>query len=327
MKLIFSGNRYANITSTLALVVALGGTGAYAASTISSKDIRNGQVKNADLAHNAVTGSKVRNGTLTGDDFKKGAAPTGAKGAAGATGAQGPAGPAFPDVLPSGQTLRGSYSFSGYYAGSNPYSKYDMGPADGQISFQIPLPSEPTVVISPKGAGPVTHCPGSITNPQAQAGYLCVYESSISDNDALTAFSPQTGVHDIATRFGVGLFVTNPAGPASDHRTSKGSWAVTALCRRTMTAAKPTRSGRAGDGRAAERYQRAARREHVLGPLVLPARRPPGEETDGVLRDGRDRLHRPPPRRAAARARGRHPRARPRRLARCTRRADRGLGR
>jgi len=44
MKPIFSGNRYANITSTLALVVALGGTGAYAANSIGSRDIRNGQV-------------------------------------------------------------------------------------------------------------------------------------------------------------------------------------------------------------------------------------------------------------------------------------------
>ena len=50
MKPIFGGNRYANVTSTLALVVALGGTGAYAANTIGSKDIGNGQVKSADLA-------------------------------------------------------------------------------------------------------------------------------------------------------------------------------------------------------------------------------------------------------------------------------------
>jgi len=232
MKSIFSGNRYANVTSTLALVVALGGTGAYAANTIGSKDIRNGQVKNADLARNAVTGAKVRNRTLTGSDFKTGELPKGAKGDtgdAGAAGPQGPGGPSLPDVLPSGQTLRGAYAFSGYYGGSAPpYSKYDKGPADGQISFQIPLASGPLVELSQKGAGPTTHCPGSITNPQANPGYLCVYESAIANNDGLGSFNPQTGDHGVATRFGMGLFILGPAGPLAEHRTSKGTWAVTA---------------------------------------------------------------------------------------------------
>jgi hypothetical protein len=226
MRRIFGATRYANVTSTLALVVALGGTSAYAVNSIGSNDIRDGQVKNA------VTSSKVRDGSLLGKDFKTGALPRGPKGDRGdpgAPGAHGAPGPAFPDVLPSGQTLRGSYSFSGYYGGSAPpYTKYDKGPADGQISFQIPLASPPAVVIGQKGAGPVTHCPGDITNPQAEAGYLCVYESSISNNDGLGSFNPQTGVHDIATRFGVGLFILGPAGPDAEHRTSKGSWAVKA---------------------------------------------------------------------------------------------------
>ncbi|MGI8595226.1 MAG: hypothetical protein ACR2ML_12845 [Solirubrobacteraceae bacterium] len=40
------------MTATLALFVALGGT-AYAANTVRSKDIVDGQVKKADLAKNA----------------------------------------------------------------------------------------------------------------------------------------------------------------------------------------------------------------------------------------------------------------------------------
>lgn len=86
--------RYANVTATLSLIVALSGT-AYAASKIDSQDIANGQVKRADLGKGAVTTGKVRDGSLLKKDFKAGQLPTGRtgpKGAAGAAGAPGPAG-------------------------------------------------------------------------------------------------------------------------------------------------------------------------------------------------------------------------------------------
>jgi hypothetical protein len=234
--------------STLALVVALGGTGAYAANTIGSRDIRNGQVKNVDLAKNAVTSGSVRDGSLLAKDFKRGqlpARPAGAAGASGASGAEGSAGPPGPagavglaggllETLPSRRTLRGSYSFSGYYSGSNPPNQYDTGPADGQISFQIPLSAAPTVVLVRRKrpqtvpGDPPPECPGTISDPQALPGYLCVYESGIANNDGLEAFSPLDGAINTATRFGVGLNIDGPAGVASVHRTSKGAWAVTA---------------------------------------------------------------------------------------------------
>jgi len=244
MRAIFAGTRYANVTSTLALIVALGGTGAYAASKITSADIGRGQVKNANLANGAVTSAKVANGSLLARDFAQGqlrAGPSGATGAqgpagpagpAGSAGSAGSAGPALPDVLPKGQTLRGSYSFSGFYSGAN--LPHDAGPSDGQISFPIPLAAAPTVVLirrkQPQNqeGDPTAQCPGSVLNPQAAPGYLCVYESGMADNKALYAFSPYNGVNGVATRFGVGLYITEPQATTSDHRTSKGSWAVTA---------------------------------------------------------------------------------------------------
>ncbi|WP_137295495.1 hypothetical protein [Nocardioides dongxiaopingii] len=60
-----TAGRYAAVTSTLALVVALGGTG-YAAAKIGTKDIKN----------NAVTTSKVKNDTLTGQDVRESALGT-----------------------------------------------------------------------------------------------------------------------------------------------------------------------------------------------------------------------------------------------------------
>jgi hypothetical protein len=51
---------FANVTSLLALFVALGGTTAYAANTVFSTDIVDGEVKTADLANGAVTNGKLK---------------------------------------------------------------------------------------------------------------------------------------------------------------------------------------------------------------------------------------------------------------------------
>ena len=79
---------YANVMSTLAVFVVMGG-GAYAASTIANNSVGASQLK-----ANAVNSSKVKNGTLLAEDFKAGQLPAGLQGATGATGAAGPAGPA-----------------------------------------------------------------------------------------------------------------------------------------------------------------------------------------------------------------------------------------
>jgi hypothetical protein len=68
---------YANVVSTLALVLALGGTGAYAAEKIDGKDLKN----------DSVTGKKLKNGTVTSKDL------AGDVGTRGPAGPQGPAGP------------------------------------------------------------------------------------------------------------------------------------------------------------------------------------------------------------------------------------------
>jgi hypothetical protein len=56
---------YANVMSTIAVVFALGGGVAYAANTVFSEDIVDGEVKAADLAPNAVTGGKLAQNSVT----------------------------------------------------------------------------------------------------------------------------------------------------------------------------------------------------------------------------------------------------------------------
>ncbi len=134
MKRLITGSKYANVTATMALVAALGGT-AYAAGLPSNS------VGPLQLRTSAVTSTDVKDGSLRLNDFKAGqipagatgpagpAGPKGANGAAGpagpagpvgATGAQGPAGPAAP-----GETTTLDYNVSAANISNPP----------GQISF------------------------------------------------------------------------------------------------------------------------------------------------------------------------------------------------
>lgn len=63
---------FANVTSATALFVALATGGAYAANTVFSTDIVDGQVKTADLDNGAVSVAKLADGSITGDKVKDG---------------------------------------------------------------------------------------------------------------------------------------------------------------------------------------------------------------------------------------------------------------
>lgn len=78
---------FANVTASLALFIALGGT-SYAVTQLPKNSVGNKQLK-----ANAVTSSKVKNGSLLAGDFKAGQLPAGAPGPKGDTGAKGDPGP------------------------------------------------------------------------------------------------------------------------------------------------------------------------------------------------------------------------------------------
>jgi Collagen triple helix repeat (20 copies) len=82
---------YANVIATLALFLALGGGGAWAATTISDNSVGTSQLRNG-----AVTGRKVSDGSLLARDFKSGQLPAATTGPAGPTGPAGSTGPAGP---------------------------------------------------------------------------------------------------------------------------------------------------------------------------------------------------------------------------------------
>jgi hypothetical protein len=91
---------YANVVSSLALFVALGGT-SYAAVTVTGREVRDGSLTGRDIRNGSITSADVQNGSLRSGDLRS---PTGngqigprgesgERGPAGATGPQGERGP------------------------------------------------------------------------------------------------------------------------------------------------------------------------------------------------------------------------------------------
>jgi hypothetical protein len=82
---------YANVISTLCLVLVLGGGTAYAATRLAKNSVGTKQLKNG-----AVTGAKVKPGSLLAKNFKAGQIPAGSRGAEGPAGPRGDSGPPGP---------------------------------------------------------------------------------------------------------------------------------------------------------------------------------------------------------------------------------------
>ena len=62
---------YANVVATIALVIAVGGGAAYAANTVFSTDIVDGEVKTADIATNAVRSTKIAPKQIQSGDVRE----------------------------------------------------------------------------------------------------------------------------------------------------------------------------------------------------------------------------------------------------------------
>lgn len=209
---------YANVTATLALFLALGGT-ATAALVITGK-----QVKNESL-----TTSDIRNGTLLARDFRRGqlkagptgpAGPAGAAGAPGAAGAVGPAGPtgtpgrSAGDTLPAGQTMTGYFSFSGTTATADLNTFHIVS-----LPMRVPTPlTSASAVDFSADAFPSTtddddDCTGTFSNPTAPSGQVCLYVSAVSGIAALEGqvLDPSDSTAS-RSAFGVQYNVTNDNG-------------------------------------------------------------------------------------------------------------------
>ena len=207
---------YASVVATLALVLAVGGGTAWATNYII---ISTHQIKPSVLKKlHGANGKNGKNGTNGTNGTNGAAGATGPAGAAGAQGTQGPAGP-LTTTLPNGQTLRGWFNFDTVAASAGQIN-------GGSITFGFSLATAPAVRIIPVGGATTAQCAGSVAEPSAAAGYLCIYESTIGNVASVDLCSSSAcSGSPSADPFGAEVFV---------HATSTGrfyldgTWALTA---------------------------------------------------------------------------------------------------
>jgi hypothetical protein len=199
------------VVSLIAVFIALGGT-SYAAITVLPQN----SVGTKQLKNGAVTKTKISKKTITQLKGNRGpAGPAGATGPPGSQGVPGPAGPFPSGNAPSGITIRGNYALG---------SETTTGFAWDNVTFGFQFSAAPAVEWHAAGAPATTNCPGTAANPQATAGFLCVYEGVGDNIGSRHVFNPITGAGDTANRWGAGL----DAQPSAAARWfSYGTWAAT----------------------------------------------------------------------------------------------------
>jgi hypothetical protein len=214
---------YANVAATLALVFSMSG-GALAAShylinstsQINPKVLKKLKGGTGKAGANGVAGAPGGAGATgpagpAGSQGKEGAqGKEGQQGQEGKEGKEGKEGP-FVTTLPSGKTLTGHYHLE---LDNVTNTNGDIGQG---YSYAFPLASNPATHFIASGTTAPAQCPGSVAEPKALAGNLCVYEGT--SNSDKVEFGVETD------RYGFGLLMENTG---SSSFWSIGSWAVTA---------------------------------------------------------------------------------------------------
>lgn len=202
---------YANVMATIAVFVALGGSG-YAGVRINGRDIKNGSIGGKKLGNRTITGRKIKRDTVTGANVKEatlGRVPSAANAAAlgGSSLAQVRAGI---DAAAFGGTPR-----SGFYSSAD-------------VDARLPVTAEKrsTGEQGFTAASPIDRMSVTLTAPRA--GFALVVASGEIHPNALVPASHQcTAEMSVSQIPQVGRSVTFDAGDTSfDYRSVANSWIV-----------------------------------------------------------------------------------------------------
>jgi len=161
--------------SVIALVFAMLG-GAYAANNTANHGAKASKASKKSK-------KKAKRGPRGPKGAKGDTGPQGLQGAKGDTGPQGPAGPpgpagttGFATTLPPGESIMGSWTTGTINGPETNSLQFEA------ISFPFPLSSElPNANVEFIGLGEETgegNCPGTIGEPEAMPGHLCIYTSN-----------------------------------------------------------------------------------------------------------------------------------------------------
>jgi hypothetical protein len=139
---------YANLMSSIAVFLVLGGATAFAAAQLGKNTVGTKQLKK-----NAVTGVKVKDGSLTAADFKPGQLPAGAAGKEGKQGQQGKQGP---------EGKQGQIGPSDLYSAVGPFRTLNTGETKVSVASVTLPPGSYQVIASqtaqPSGGGAELDC-------------------------------------------------------------------------------------------------------------------------------------------------------------------------
>lgn len=229
---------YANVVATLALFLALGGGAVWAAGQITSKDLAKRAVKSKNIADNAVktpqiknssvnsgdirdqniTGGDIAENTIETSDLRDGAVKGGKVADGSLTGADFQAGTLSPTKfgLQPGDTIRGAVGadFDAHAAA------IDFGviaslpvPAtnaltDGDVSIQVDTWGDGGGQTKPTTTDGSSQCSGSLAEPTAPAGKVCVYVAGGDNATEVNGYSVVPGSG--GSRFGFKLAWTAP---------------------------------------------------------------------------------------------------------------------
>lgn len=173
-----------------------------------------GSYPDPSLASGVITDANVKPGSLTGASIN---ASTLGKVPAASTADTATTADA-PGTLPSGSTEKGAFNVEATAPGGSDF----WGNA---YSFPFPLSgSVPATYLGP-GASPTAACPGSVTNPEAAAGNLCVYAHATTNVSQVGLADPTTSAGGQASPYGFFVQIESSTGGLAY---ALGSWAVTA---------------------------------------------------------------------------------------------------
>lgn len=125
-------------------------------------------------------------------------------------------------TVPPGQTLRGIYGAGAPDADANLSTIAD-------VSFPVPFAADLTAVYVNLGDTPPANCPGTVDQPAAKPGFLCLFEghadhADVRDvNDAVTTAQNDNK----ANRFGFQVAISRTGG-GPGYAEVDGTWAATA---------------------------------------------------------------------------------------------------
>lgn len=121
------------------------------------------------------------------------------------------------ETLPSGETEKGLWSFNAK----------EVGGSFVTITFQMPVNPAPTPHWIGPGDSATTECPGTVQEPKAKAGNLCIYGQTVENAGVGLNHAPEVGDnYTVNPQLGKVLEFANI--PSETEGYGWGSWAVTA---------------------------------------------------------------------------------------------------